>query len=177
MVQIENLTATSGFTYLNHFLTWLDLLAWPKTAVPQQVNPAIPRSLSWPVVALALVAWLPVKGRVTRGKGQYQGAAAGVDGGGNAVHFHALAVQPARVASGWTALFVQFPWRFLGPASVFLAMLAGLGAIQFQARLTSQFTGDQRPPIISQFIILITALILLFALPWLFSQPRPHAAD
>ncbi len=174
LVQIENLTATSGFTYLNHFLTWLDLLAWPKTAVPQQVNPAIPRSLSWPVVALALVAWLPVKGARDEGQGaSIKAQRLGLTGAAMLCIFMLLPFSQLAWQAVGLLSFVQFPWRFLGPASVFLAMLAGLGAIQFQARLTSQFTGDQRPPIISQFIILITALILLFALPWLFPS-RAH---
>ncbi|MBE2225287.1 MAG: hypothetical protein IAF02_27365, partial [Anaerolineae bacterium] len=69
--------------------------------------------------------------------------------------------------------FVQFPWRFLGPASVFLAMLAGLGAIQLQAWLTSQFT-IRNSQFIIFIIIFITALILLFALPWLFPS-RAHS--
>jgi len=67
----------------------------------------------------------------------------------------------------WNAIgllsFVQFPWRFLGPASIFLAMLAGLGAMQLWSWLTSQFAIRN-----SLFIILLTLCFVLFALPWLF---------
>jgi hypothetical protein len=60
-VQIENLTATANFAYTSHFLSLSELLRWPQTAVPSQINPPIPRSLSWPALILALLAWLPTR--------------------------------------------------------------------------------------------------------------------
>ena len=165
LVQIENLTTTSGFTYLNHFLTWIEVLAWPQTAVPLQVNPPIPRSLSWPVVLLAILAWLPIKRLKIEGlKVQRLGLTI-------AALVCLLMVlpwsQPLWEALGLLA-FVQFPWRFLGPASIFMAMLAGLGAMNFYGWLRSQALVNRPKSHYSLFIIVVSSLILLFALPWLF---------
>lgn len=169
LVQIENLTATSGFTYRNHFLTWIEVLAWPQTAVPLQVNPPIPRSLSWPVVALAILAWLPIKRLKIEGlKVQRLGLTI-------AALVCLLMVlpwsQPLWEAIGLLA-FVQFPWRFLGPVSIFLAMLAGLGAMQLFTRRSSEAVVN-RPKFHYLLFVSVTSLILLFALPWLFPS-RAH---
>lgn len=163
LVQIENLTATSGFTYVNHFLSLAAIFAQPKTVDPMQVNPAIPRSLSWPVVILAVFAWLPVKGlkieKLKMMKVQRLGLTL-------AALLCLLMVLPWSKAL-WETVellsFVQFPWRFLGPASIFLSMLAAFGAIQLSNRLHSQFKINY-----SLLIIILTFLILLFSLTWLF---------
>ena len=161
-MQIENLTATASFSYLSHFLDLKHMLALPQTADPFQVNPNIPRAaLGWPILILAILAWLPL------GIGDWG------PGVGKSVKHHRIALtlvtllclfmviplsQPI-----WQAIallsFVQFPWRFLGPTSLFLALLAGLGAHQ----LHSQLTINHLP-----LTIFITAIITLYALPWLF---------
>ncbi|MFO7679850.1 MAG: hypothetical protein R6X34_07345 [Chloroflexota bacterium] len=163
LVQIENLTATSAFAYVNHFLALADLLAWPQTADPQQVNPAIPRSLSWPVLVLALLAWLPTKRLKIEGVRMVKAQRLGLTLAALLCLLMASPLSQPLWAAVDLLAFVQFPWRLLGPASLFLAMLAGLGAMQLWARLHSQFTIHN-----SQFIIVIAAFILLFALPWLF---------
>ncbi len=177
LVQIENLTATAAFSYLNNFLTLSDIFAWPQTAVSQQVNPNIPRSLSWPIFILAIFAWLPIK---------KEGGGWGLGAGQSPIPNPQSPI-PQRTALTFATLlcllmttplsqpiwqafdllsFVQFPWRFLGPASLFLALLAGLGAQQLWNLLSSQFTIHN-----SQFTIILTALITLYALPWLFPSP------
>ena len=122
LVQIENLTATANFSYLSHFLNLKDVFAWPQTAVSQQVNPNIPRTLGWPILILALLAWLPVK--MVIGDWRLE---IGLS--------HRLALTIVTLLClfmvlpiskpFWQAIellsFVQFPWRFLGPTSLFLA--------------------------------------------------------
>ena len=176
LVQIENLTATASFSYLNHFLTLRNILALPQTAVSQQVNPNIPRALSWPILILAVLAWLPM-GTGDRGSG------IGDRRSRNTHHASRFILHPSSFILFVTLLclfmvlplsqpiwqtidllsFVQFPWRFLGPTSLFLAMLAGLGAQQLLSFIRSQFTIHN-----SLFTIVLTALIILYALPWLF---------
>ena len=175
LVQIENLTATSSFTYVNHFLAWIDMLAWPKTADPLQVNPAIPRSLSWLVVGLAILAWLPIKRfkieRLKTVKAQRLGLAIAT----LLCLFMVLPwSQPLWEAIGLLS-FVQFPWRFLGPASIFLAMLAGFGAMQVWSLVVRRWS--KRNVLRIAYCVFITSSIILFALPWLFPSRAQSLPD
>jgi hypothetical protein len=176
-VQIENLTDSANFTYANHFLSPAELLSWPQTADPTQVNPAIPRSLSWPVVILALFAWLPLKkSGDARSFNQYRLALTLVV---LVCLFMTLPIsQPV-----WDAIpllaFVQFPWRFLGPATIGLALLATLGTTQLSLLLQrksnwqfdARFTKSGYSPAL--FSIFASLSIVLFSLPWLFPSPPP----
>ncbi len=176
-VQIENLTDSANFTYANHFLSPAELLSWPQTADPTQVNPAIPRSLSWPVIILALFAWLPLKKNGNaRSFNQYRLVLTSVVLG---CLFMTLPIsQPV-----WDAIpllaFVQFPWRFLGPATISLALLAALGTIQLSLPLQSksnwQFAARFTKSGYSSTLFSISASlsIVLFSLPWLFPSPPP----
>ena len=167
LVQIENLTATANFSYLSHFIDLQDIFAWPQTAVSQQVNPNIPRTLSWPLLVLAILAWLPVKKEI----GDWR-LEIGLS--------HRLALTIVTLLClfmvlpisqpFWQAIellsFVQFPWRFLGPTSLFLAMLAGFGAQQLASKLTIYHL----PFTIYHylFLVILTITIVIYALPWLF---------
>jgi len=179
-VQIENLTATANFAYANHFLSLGELFALPQTADPTQVNPAIPRSLSWTAVILALLSWLPLK--TESGDWRLETAQSPISNLQSLKRHRLLftlftlaclfmtlpASQPI-----WDAVpllaFVQFPWRFLGPASIGLAMLAALGAQNLLA-LLSAHSSLLVPR--SSFPVLCFLLIVP-SLPWLFPSPSP----
>ncbi len=156
-VQIENLYVSANFTYENHFLTLKELFAWPQTAVSTQINPSIPRSLSWPIILLSLLAWLPCRNR----NYQFRLVLTLVTIG--------LILMTLPISKPiWDTItllqFVQFPWRFLGPATITLAMLAALGAKNIYDSIPSTLL---LPPI----------LIMLFALPWLFPSQTPPLPD
>jgi hypothetical protein len=184
-VQIENLTGGSNFAYANHFLTLAELFAWPQTAVPSQINPPIPRSLPWPALILALFAFLPTKPATG-----YRPPATNHQPPTTSHQLPATLLTLASLfmtlpASQfiWDAIpllaFVQFPWRFLGLATIGLAMLAALGA---QKLVDSwELIVDSRQPSIphSAFRIphflftVICFLFAVFALPWLFPGAPP----
>jgi len=212
-VQIENLTSSANFTYENHFLTLKELFAWPQAADSALVNPPIPRSLSWPILLLALFAWLPPFRRGGTGGNNFghektsppppfspntppihhvaykggigrEGAEMIPPVSADVIPRHpAPTINPLRLALTlvtvalilmalpiskpiWDNIsllqFVQFPWRFLGPATITLALLAALGAQNLSRRLPAAIV----------HLSAIT-LICLFALPWLFPSPPP----
>jgi hypothetical protein len=193
-VQIENLTASANFAYTSHFLSLSELFAWPTTAVPSQVNPPIPRGLGWPAIALALLAWLPTAKtsgnlglETTRFSASYPHSPVSPRLFLTFLVLASLFMTLPASRFIWDALpllaFVQFPWRFLGLATIGLGMLAGLGA----RNLTSviEYAGSKRAPaapaaghwLASAGICLLFAV---YALPWLFpgaSPPLPAAVS
>ncbi len=119
-VQTERLLGTWVFDYHNNFITLADLLALPRSVDPALINDWPPKALGLlPVLVglLPLLRW--------RGMGREQRAqvalllllAAGF----------ALMALPLSLPL-WEHLpflpYVQFPWRFLGPAAFCLALLA-----------------------------------------------------
>ena len=179
-VQIENLTAGGNFTYAGHFLTLSELFAWPRTAVPSQVNPPIPLSLSWPALVLALLAWLPAK------KGAEDQPSNTARSSVSPRLFLTLLVLGSLFMTLpasrfiWDALpllaFVLFPWRFLGLASVGLGMLAGLGVSNLA--LSIQAPGIEKAPVAPavgrrRAATGVCLLLVVYALPWLFPGSPP----
>jgi hypothetical protein len=158
LVQIEQLYGPANFFYGNNFLAPAGVVALPRAADPAQVNPSLDFGLGLPQLLLAAAAFVP--------------GAAPASATGARRHRLLLALATllllfmALPASSflWDRLpllyFVQFPWRFLGPASLLLAVLAGAGA----ARLPLPPAGQ-----------LGAGLLLLagFALPWLFPGDYP----
>ncbi|NLF66229.1 MAG: hypothetical protein GX579_16685 [Chloroflexi bacterium] len=163
LVQIERLYGSANFFYGNHFLSVRELLAVPRPVDPVQVNPPLDFGLGIPQLLLALVAWLPWR----------SGTATQLSAGQRA---HRVALSVAAIglllmvlpASRflWERLpllyLVLFPWRFIGPASLLAALLAGLGASRLPASAWLQMGGS---------------LVLLAAagLPWLFPGDVPAA--
>ncbi len=176
-VQIENLYAPADFAFANNFLKIKELLAWPSTADPSQVNPPLPRSLGWPALILALASWLPGVSLTYGQKAHRLTITLGT------VALILMTTAASQVI--WTAVpllnFVQFPWRFLGPVAIGLGMLAGLGAQQLIGLLRRYFDqakGRNTPNwLLYTLILLISAVILLYALPSLFPSSAPSLPD
>ena len=179
-VQVENLTAGGNFTYTGHFLTLSELFAWPRTAVPSQVNPPIPRSLSWPALVLALVAWLPAR----KGAGDQPSNTARSSVSPRLLLtllvLGSLFMTLPASRFIWDALpllaFVLFPWRFLGLASIGLGMLAGLGVANLARGI--QAPGIERAPVAPAIgrrcaVTGVCLLLAVYALPWLFPGSPP----
>jgi hypothetical protein len=126
---------------------------------------------------LALAAWLPGVS-LTYGQKAHRVA---ITLGTGAILFMTTAASVAIWTSVPLLNFVQFPWRFLGPTAIGLGMLAGLGAQQLSglvSRLINQ-TGERRSPnwLLYSLILLISAVILLYALPSLFPSSAPNLPD
>jgi hypothetical protein len=186
-VQIENLTAGGNFAYTSHFLTLSELFAWPKTAIPSQVNPPVSSRLGWPAIVLALLAWLPVR----RATGNRRSGAAGlpVSNLNSSVSLRLfltllvlLSLFMTLPASRfiWDAVallaFVQFPWRFLGLATIGLGALAGLGARNLASVIQDAASRKASTARATGHWLAATGICLLFpvyALPWLFPGAPP----
>jgi hypothetical protein len=162
-VQIHQLYAPVDLDYRNNFITLRELLASPRSVDPALINASVPHSLGWPQIALALVALLGFR-RFYRLEERWHLALLSLG-------TLALTVMMFPLSVGvWNILpllrFVQFPWRFLGPVGLFLAVLAGAGV----ERVLNH----------PRFVLpLILALMAVFALTWLFpgyypEQPEPN---
>jgi hypothetical protein len=124
LIRLERLADGANFNFRAHFLSMADLLALPPRIDPAQVNPELPLGLGWPALIAAALAWLPIGRGVTpaatRARLWLTLAAGGL------LFLTLPASEPL-----WGNLpllpLVQFPWRFLGPASLCLAGLAGIG--------------------------------------------------
>ena len=210
-VQIHQLYAPADLDYHNNFASLGQLLAAPQPVDPALINPPVPRSFGWPQLALALIALcgplLDAIGSRSPGREARCHIAPGRRAIGMAVSaLGRSSSAPGRSSSAlglglialtllmlpcsvgvWDNLpllrFVQFPWRFLGPADLFLALLAGAGATRLLPKTRppskkishcSLFIGHWSFVIVHcSFLLLIT-----FALTWLFPhyyppQPEP----
>lgn len=160
LVQIEQLYGPADFFYGNNFLTPAEIVAWPRAADPAQVNPSLAFGLGLPQLLLAAIAFLPGPASHWPAGGRDQRLLLAL-----AAAILLFMVLPAsRIL--WDRLpllyFVQFPWRFLGPASLLLAVLAGAGA--------SRLLG---PPAVQLGVCLL--LLGGFGMFWLF--PGDYPAD
>ncbi len=147
----------------------VESLAPPHRADPTQLNQAIPISLGWAQMALALIGVaLCLKRRNRRFR-----ALMLVTG---ALTLLLVFMNTPASAALWETLpligYTQFPWRLLGLASLTLALMAGIGA---RLLLDSIAIPKWRLIVIAG----VTALLTLSALPWTFTafHDRLEARD
>ena len=123
LVHIERTFEPTWAAYFNNFVSPGAIISMPFTADPRLISDSYPMGLS-PLSALALASLLVF---TRRGSGAPKAQTAILAIGA------ALCVWMATAGSQfvWERLtllqFVQFPWRFLGIATLLLAALAGLG--------------------------------------------------
>lgn len=156
-VQIERGLIPPNLDYHHHFLSLTEILSPPQPTDTGRMNPAVPRSLGL-VQTIPAIAALP--GLRKRGESQRLH-----------ILFFALVLVasvammlPQSVAL-WDRLpplaYLQFPFRWLGPASFAVAVLAGasVGALSHSDSLTS-------PRFLVSAVLL--TLLVLAALPMLY---------
>jgi len=159
-VQIHQLFAPADLDFHNNFSTLGELLALPRAVDPHLINHPAVRSLGLPQLLLAVWAvgasWW---------KGEH----------GLKVHVLFLGILAVGLVVMilpislpiWESVallrFVQFPWRFLGLASLFLAVLAGVGAARMPL------------PDVPRLLV-VQAVVTLYALTWLFPRYLPDQA-
>ncbi len=182
-VQVSQLTAPATLDFRNYFLTPDQLLTSTFTFDPRLEPPTIPVAFGLSPLMLAILG-LVVSLRQPNAATRVRGLTLAV----LLVGFLALTLAVSRPL--WEALaplkLIQFPWRFLGPATVCAALLAG--AITMMGRQpaprVSQSSGagsPKMPPMIAALIVFIA----LLALPWTFVTrfppaqlpPQPAVAD
>ncbi len=193
-VQIHQLYAPADLDYHNNFVSLGQLFSAPQPVDPALINPLIPLSFAWPQLALALVALLGLRrfpGRETRVHLALLGLG---------LSLLTLMMLPLSIVV-WDNVpllrFVQFPWRFLGPTSLFLAVLAGAGAASLPLSSRSgaaslplsSRSGAASLPLSSRSgaaklrgtdwlkLPLILVGIVVFAFTWLFPHFYPRQAD
>jgi hypothetical protein len=120
-VQADRLLGTWVFDYQQNFISLDHLLAWPRNADPALINDWPEKALGALPVALALLTLLRWK-RFSRMQRWYVGLLAGL-----AVGFAFLTLSPSLWLWDHVPLlaYIQFPWRYLGPAAFCMALLIG----------------------------------------------------
>jgi len=160
-VQIHQLFAPADLDFHNNFSTLRELFSAPCSVDPSLINRPTLRSLGWPQLVLA--AWAIVSiltGNEPRSKTQLVLLGLFVLG----LVLMTLPVSLPIWESVHLLRFVQFPWRFLGLTSLFLAVLAGVGT----ARIP--LLGSLRVP-------LVQVVVVIFALTWLFPRFYPEQRE
>lgn len=147
LVQTGRLLETWVFDYHNNFITLADLLAPPRSVDPALINDWPPKSLG---LVPALIGLLPLLGWQKMDRAQRAQVALLL----LLVAGFGLMTLPVSLPL-WEHVpllpYVQFPWRFLGPAALCLALLAA-----------ATFHIPHLTPNVSRFMFpaLITLLIL-----------------
>ena len=134
-------------------------LAQPHRADPTQLNQAIPISLGWAQIALAVtgvVLSFKAGNQRVRGLMLFLGA----------LTLLMVYLNTPASATIWETLpligYTQFPWRLLGLASLALALMAGIGAWLLLEILPAR-------PWRTVAMACISALVLLGAIPWTYT--------
>jgi hypothetical protein len=156
-IQIERGLIPPNLDYHHHFLSLAEVLSLPQPTDTGRMNPAVPRSLG---LAQTIPAIAVIPGLIKRGKDQR-------------IHIlffafvlaaSVIMMLPQSVVL-WDRLpslaYLQFPFRWLGPASFAVAVLAGasVGALSHSDSLAS-------PRFLAAAVLL--TLFVLAALPMLY---------
>ena len=148
------------YDYREHFLTLGELFSGPTPTVKGEVTPYVPHSVGWILPLLAAGAFLPDKKTLPASARLQKWALL-------AASLVLLGMTLPISAPLWEKLpllsFVQFPWRFLGPVSLGLAVLGGVEL-------------ERLPGSAAWRLPLALAAVSLFALTWLFppyARPQP----
>ncbi len=167
-VQIDRLVGSSNFAFANHFLTVGELVALPGAVDPALINPGLPLGPGWPALALALSGMMR-RPRAAHGRGLWWGLLLGT--------VACLWMTTASSTFLWETLpllpFVQFPWRFLGPAAIGLALLGGYGVDGLLDRLAA----SGRPGALPLASGIGWLALAVTALPYLFPPAAPALPD
>lgn len=174
-VQMAAATGHAGYDFRENFLSVPTLLTGAFTYDPHRVLTPVPPTLGWGALLLATLGALSLIGRAPR---------AGYTPAERALRWRtmwlvALALGSIAMTLSisealWEALpmaqLIQFPYRWLGPSALFLALLGGRGAAWAQERLA------RRP----QFVRLsngvplaLAAGLIVLAWPWTFAKTDP----
>lgn len=176
-VQIGQLTAPATLDFRNYFLAPAQLLRPFFTFDPHLEPPSIPVAFGWPQLALA-VAGVALWRRHSETLNRWRVAALALF----LVAFLLLTLNVSQPV--WEAVpvlkMIQFPWRFLGPATLIAALLAGAtGSAIRPGSFSAERWGGQ---VAGAVLLLVTAAL---ALPWTFVTrypasvlpPRPDVQD
>jgi hypothetical protein len=170
LVQITQLYGPSDFNVSSNFLSVGELLSLPFSTDLNLLNRHVPLSLSLIALGLGLA------GAITLGRYRERPGQKGHIIFSGLIFLAAVFMTLAVSSPIWGIVpfleFVQFPWRMLGLASLFLAMLAGAGVNSLL-----EMSADNKRLSVAIPAILIGAAALAI-LPWQFTnsyEPEPEA--
>lgn len=180
-VQFTAAFSRAGLIYRENFFQWQDLIAYPRLPVYIDVlNPPVVRSLSLPAIAVALWGWLRWRSMTRAARADY------------AFLFALFAICAFLILDiskpVWDAVGMlqrsTFPWRFLGPASLFAAALTGIAISPQRPAASNQQSAVNAPSFVTRsghsslFIVslFIASLFIASSLPFLFvpREPAPN---
>jgi hypothetical protein len=165
------LTRTIVPDFFYSFSSFSELFAFPIHFDPYRLNNPIVRAYSIPALVLCLIGCGLVLPRILRLRASpsAQDAAPIFFGSLHVILFTLLTFGSLQYSEiFWTTFplvrFIQLPWRLLGPAAIFLALLTSASAEIILQHLIKPIT---------RYLSLITFLVAswLFVLPWTFHQP------
>ncbi len=158
-VRINEITAELPFIdVVGNLQPLAQSLQLPRTADPSQLQFPVPITLSWLQIGLALLAaWFALRARDRRLQALVIG--------GLLLVAAMLFMTTEASAFVWRAVsllrYSQFPWRWLGPASLILALLSGIAMAQLLERLAA-------PRWRYGLVMAVTAGMIFYALPWTY---------
>ncbi len=164
-VQFETAFANANLNYRSQFFFWNELLTLPNFPVyADLVNPPLVRSL--PIVAVVIVA---IQIAATQSKVSLRGLLR--EPNKTFYFFIFLSLIASFLVIDWSRIIWDvipllqrstFPWRFLGPASLFIALAA-----------SATFANSQQRSRITLHASLVTLLLFIFSLPLLYPPREP----
>jgi hypothetical protein len=167
-VQTERLLGTWVFDYRYNFLPLGHLLALPRRADPHLINDWPQKSLGFVPVVLGGVPFLFWRG-LEKSKRIFVSLLLLLT-----VLFAVLTLDVSRFL--WDRLpllsYVQFPWRYLGPAAFCLSLLIGAGSAGVSAWLGENYAFGVRPIPVVMMVGLVAA-----NLGWFFPEHCPAPQD
>jgi hypothetical protein len=164
LVQTKIMVTTSHFDFRHNFLRLGELLSPPGPADVALMNPRVPRSLGWPALALATlgVAGCGKIGKFENRKiGSLRWEIPTMFVGLLLCTFLTLPVSRFLWERVPLLPYVGFPWRFLGPAGLTAAWLAG-ASVGWGQRW--------RPGMRAMGVGLPTLALVTFSLTWLYPR-------
>ncbi|MBN1261432.1 MAG: glycosyltransferase family 39 protein, partial [Anaerolineae bacterium] len=168
LVQLHQLYTPAAFDFRANFLQLGQLFAFPVPYDPSQVNCIGPLSLNWVALSLALVA-------IFHGARTWRQSPAATIGFGALIGGISLFMTLPVSRPVWELVpalrILQFPWRFLGIATLSIAMLAGQG---IQVLCTYIFPGGALRAGLPLAVVLALGLYIL---PWQYADRLPYMED
>ena len=174
-VQLSAITGPAGYDFRGNFLSLETLLAGPFTYDPHRVLTPMPTAIGRGMlacVALGLFAWISELARRRAAPGTHTRVGRDLLLLALGVACVAMTLQPSQPV--WEVLplaqLIQFPYRWLGPATLFLAPFGARGLVWLQ----EQFDILPWPKALQQGLpMALLAAIVVLAWPWTFSKDDP----
>ena len=174
-VQLSAVTGPAGYDFRENYLSLPTLLAGPFTFDPRRVLTPVPIAIGWGALAFALLGVLSMFPRFAPRRTRPECRARSVHSAALlALAVGCLVMTLSLSQPVWEALpmaqLIQFPYRWLGPASLFLALCGARGFAWLEEHLE---TFSWPLSLQRSLPIGLLALVVMASWPWTFSRVDP----